>query len=554
MILTVKEALELEALRDARVVAGHAGLDREITWVSILEVLDEIQLLQTGELLVTTAFGLGEDAELQQRLIPALAEKGLAALAIQTGFYIRDIPKVLQAQADAYALPLILLPQGLAFTGLTQAILHRIIGRQMELLQYSERMNHEFTQIILENRGLVAVAQTLSQLLGRPVRIQDNSGAVLEEYPVRSMTFNPLKSPATVFQVVPVSVGNKVYGRISILSNPHDFSGMNGMDEMCQINRNYEIDKTPEKIEMSEMDEMAMRQAATVTALEILKGQAVLEAENRIRGDFLEDMLSGNFPSGEALERRAQRLGYEPGQAFALIVTRIDFFHDEGAFPTHQETLLDLVRPFFFHRGYRPIAKVRGETVVVFWQLPATKDPPKIQTILFALKDAAKEALSGLTLSIGSGGFYLGLSKVPQAYQEASSALAINRALGRQDELAIYQELGVYRLLLSADADAQAAFYQETLAPLVTRGIRGQDALLLSLETFLNFQGNIKQAAEQLGIHRQTLRYRLQKIEDLTGLKLSRPEDRLKLQLGLMLRNVLAADFAVHYNSCHFTT
>ncbi|KLU62447.1 purine catabolism regulatory protein [Peptococcaceae bacterium CEB3] len=514
MILTVREALAMEILRHARVIAGEAGLSREITWVSVLEVLDEIQLLQSGELLVTTAFGLEEDPGLQEHLIPALAAKGLAALAIQTGFYIQDIPSVLRTQADTCALPLILLPQDLAFSTLTQAILRRIIGRQMEHLQYSERINQEFTQVILENRGLVAVAQTLSQLIKRPVRIQSDTGTILAEHPQPCPRAVPLKT-------VPVAVGSNVYGYISIFTRPHE--------------------SPPNRPAMDAMDEMALRQAATVTALEILKEQAVLEAENRTRGDFLEDMLNGTFPSGEALERRARRLGYEPGRTFALIVLHIDSPADEAAAPAYREILLASVRPFFYHRGCRPTAKVRGETVVVFWQLSPREDTGRFKAILFALKETAKKALAGPTLSIASGDLYRDLSKVPQAYREAASALAVSRALGRRDTLALYHELGVYRLLLSAGRETQTEFYQETLAPLAAAGEHGQKALLLTLETFLNFQGNIKQAAEQLGIHRQTLRHRLRKIEELTGLKASDPEDRLKLQLGLKLRHILGS-------------
>ncbi|CAA7601405.1 Homeodomain-like [Acididesulfobacillus acetoxydans] len=540
MILTVREALDMEILRRARVVAGETGLDREITWVSVLEVLDEIQLLRAGELLVTTAFGLEQDPGLQEHLIPALAAKGLAALAIQTGFYIRDIPSVLRTQADTHALPLILLPQDLAFSALTQTILRRIIGRQMERLQYSERMNHEFTQVILANRGLPAVAQTLSQLIKRPVRIQNETGTVLAEHPepgpISTQTGSQeTASPQTaLLKTVPVAVGNKVYGYISVLTRPQEGPPNSpALDNMDNIDAMDVIDS------IDEMDEMAIRQAATVTALEILKEQAVLEAENRTRGDFLEDMLNGAFPSGEALERRARRLGYEPGHSFALIVLGIDSVTDEGAAPAYRETLLASVRPFFYHRGCRPIAKVRGETVVVFWQPSPREDPNQLQATLFALKETIKKALAGPTLSIASGGLYRDLSQVPQAYREAASSLTVNRALGRRDTLALYRDLGVYRLLLCAGRESQTAFYQETLAPLAAPGERGQKALLLTLETFLNFQGNIKQAAEQLGIHRQTLRHRLRKIEELTGLKPSDPEDRLKLQLGLKLRYIL---------------
>ena len=72
MGLTMKDILKIDAMETARIIAGKEGLDREIVWVTVIEVLDEIHLLQKGELLITTAFGLTDTPRLAEELIPRL--------------------------------------------------------------------------------------------------------------------------------------------------------------------------------------------------------------------------------------------------------------------------------------------------------------------------------------------------------------------------------------------------------------------------------------------------------------------------------------------------
>lgn len=85
-MLTVAKALqELPVFARARVVAGHAGLEREIRWVHIVDIPDASAWVQSGELLLTTAFGLKGDLHVQEEFIPSLAEKNLAGLVIAVG-------------------------------------------------------------------------------------------------------------------------------------------------------------------------------------------------------------------------------------------------------------------------------------------------------------------------------------------------------------------------------------------------------------------------------------------------------------------------------------
>src|SRR5947209_19249067 len=108
--LTVHEALTIDGLRNVRVLAGSAGLDRHITCVNVMEVPDILQWVRGGELLLTTTYPL-KDARVSLRdLMPRLNEQGMAAIAIKPHRYLAEVPVAILTLADELALPASELP------------------------------------------------------------------------------------------------------------------------------------------------------------------------------------------------------------------------------------------------------------------------------------------------------------------------------------------------------------------------------------------------------------------------------------------------------------
>lgn len=546
MSLTVREALSMEVFQEAQVVAGHSGLGRSITWVNILEVLDEIDLLQEGDLLVTTAFGLTESTEGSQTLMARFAARNLAGLAIQTGYYLHEIPEFLIQQANECGLPLILLPKNLAFTDLTKAVLRRIVSRQLELLEFSDRMHRELTQIVLDNQGLDKLALVLAELLHRTIFIFDrelryeaSSDPHLEQniknlpeafsnprQNLISVPFSPLcrlegtkATPALLLH--PIRAGRKTYGYIAVL----------------------------EKGDLQEQETIALSQAATVSALVMLKDLAVSEAEARIRGDFLDDLLGGSLLSEEALLRSAAATGFKVNLSYSLAVISLDGFLNESTEPTAlgptefthtlSRKLLTDVNRLLSNREHHPLTKVKGDMVVLLLQPLPGEAPDFYQPVLQSLHSELKKALQGLPISIGVSRPSASLRDIPRSYAEASKSLHIARVIWKQNTLAFYSDLGIYRLLLSAEQEELRTLYEETTLPLVDMDKNHKTELVRTAEVYLLTPGNLKEAAAALYIHRHTLRYRLQRLESILGLDLNDAEQRLRLQLGLMARHLL---------------
>lgn len=128
--ITVREALRLRSLRRARVLAGSSGLERVIGSVNVMEVPEILPFVKEHELLLTTAYPIRDDPSVLERLVPELAKRDLAAIAIVPRAFLREVPAPALARADELGLPVIELPEQASFNEIMAEVFARLLDRQ----------------------------------------------------------------------------------------------------------------------------------------------------------------------------------------------------------------------------------------------------------------------------------------------------------------------------------------------------------------------------------------------------------------------------------------
>jgi len=129
---TVAEALEMEVFSNCNLLTGKAGLQNEIRWVNILEILDDLSHIEPGEFLITTAHGFNAESRVKQRdMVELFASRKLAAMAIQTGHYLQEIPSSFTRFAENYSIPLIEIPPEASFKNLTRALFKKLLQNEI---------------------------------------------------------------------------------------------------------------------------------------------------------------------------------------------------------------------------------------------------------------------------------------------------------------------------------------------------------------------------------------------------------------------------------------
>jgi len=132
-----KRAEDPQRRKSARVLAGAAGLGRTVRYVNVMEVPDILDWVKPDELLLTTAYPLRDDRAGLADLVPRLADRGLAGLAVKPARYLDAVPQVMLTAADRLGFPLLELPAETVLADIINAVLGLILNAQALRLERS---------------------------------------------------------------------------------------------------------------------------------------------------------------------------------------------------------------------------------------------------------------------------------------------------------------------------------------------------------------------------------------------------------------------------------
>lgn len=177
-MLTVREAMKTGGLSKCRLLAGEAGLDNAITCVDCMEVPNIEPWLRSGELLITTGYALRDDENAIPYLLETLTKGKAAALAIKTRF-LGELKDTDIALAQRLGLPLFEMPSDMPTTEMVMPVVRMLTNRQVEIMEFSEKIHKRFTEIELSDGGFRKIAAVLSKLLQMPAAIVDGAGEIL---------------------------------------------------------------------------------------------------------------------------------------------------------------------------------------------------------------------------------------------------------------------------------------------------------------------------------------------------------------------------------------
>ncbi|MGI8430402.1 MAG: PucR family transcriptional regulator [Solirubrobacteraceae bacterium] len=285
-------------------------------------------------------------------------------------------------------------------------------------------------------------------------------------------------------------------------------------------------------------DGSLLRLVTTLIASEVQRVRAPERASEAASASFQRSVLEGRIADRDDLIARGRELGTDLASGASAVVVRA---HPRS--PTEDDWRRRLLA--LAARGARSIApgaiavpseSDAGEVILL---LP---DPTgdTARRVCSAVMRELEPGLAGFALAIGRSRQALDPLELPRARNEALLAVNVVEGDPERSELA-YEETGTYQLLLPHmnDPAELRRFYDETVRPLVSYDEQYETDLLGTLSTFLECDANVNATAARLITHRHTIRYRFERVRELTGLDVSSTDGREKLSLGLKAMRVL---------------
>jgi purine catabolism regulator len=516
---------------DLRLVAGAAGAERPVRWVHISELADPTPWLSGGELLLTTGMPLQTPDE-QREYVRRLATHGLSGLGYGTGFAHDALPGPLLAAAEELGFPLFEVPYEVPFIAVTEKAFAHLVNEHYSVLQRALSAHERLERIVLSERGLEGVAGALSSIIGGPAMIFDARGEALASHAAR----DPL-APETIEAVAEElrerarsgarrgwAPGGALQGRalaLPVARTPDGYGGDAPPPQAWLI-------AAKDHGTLSELDRLTLHQAVTIVALELLRRRVADETERRLAGDVLSAMVSGDL-DGPELARRLDPFGLGD-RAAALVLAP-----PRQAKAAVEDVLARAVTE------EAPAGLVAGTGRFSCALLAPGRGGDEE---LFALAERLRERVAtevGIPLDAGAGR-PVAPAEARRAFHEARCALEARELAGSSNGggLATFRDLGSFQLLLSLqDDEALRLFCDSILAPIEEgEGAYGGE-LMRSLEAFIECNGQWERAARQLYCHRHTLRYRIRRVEELTGRSLDSARDRIDFWLALRGRELI---------------
>jgi purine catabolism regulator len=274
---------------------------------------------------------------------------------------------------------------------------------------------------------------------------------------------------------------------------------------------------------LGEFERLILRQAATVVALELMHMRIERDTERRLAGDVLAEALTGRLDP-EELQARLRPFGLGEQAAVLAFALR----DPDAAAPILERALAQA--------GARGLVAVRAGLLcaVIDGDAGGGGDPIEV----------ARRARAALAAEVGevraSASRPAPVHALRLSFHEARCALEAGRLQnGSAPEVASYRDLGAFQLLLSLqDDDALVSYCRSVLGPVEQGEGDYGDELLRSLDVFIEHNGHWERAASALYCHRHTLRYRIRRVEQLTGRDFSKARDRIEFWLALRGREL----------------
>lgn len=135
MGMKVKDLFKMSLFKNAKLIAGKNGLDNEIIWFNLMEIIDVVNSLEKGEFLITTGYGFNDD-KISKNLISKLKNRGLSGLGIQLGYYIDFIPEHMINEANELGFPIVYIPPKITFSMITRTLYKELTHYQEEEIKY----------------------------------------------------------------------------------------------------------------------------------------------------------------------------------------------------------------------------------------------------------------------------------------------------------------------------------------------------------------------------------------------------------------------------------
>ena len=512
---TCFDLLQASSMRGAKLLTKNVDLNIPVKSINIMEVPDIEDWTHPGEFLITTGYPFKDNKNRLFELIGSLSKIKVAALGIKLHRFIDEISPEVIDYAQTIGFPIIQLSPQANFSNIVQEVTKNILTHDMESVIALQNQAEVLINKISQGESLENILSSIEDIMGygalligseiKPILGKNAKEILGEEYINFSETLTSEMKEYT-----------DISGHIHKLKKFPIYWGNNSNVTLVLIGDNLSFKKT---------DNVLISQIKNVLSLELHNRISIEKLKHKYRNRFLQRLLSGKMTNEADIYLEAKSYNYP-----------IDIHIDYTVVVAHILDEQNLIKSKLFrfcnksHLGETLMTAVFEGNVVII--IPNNS---QIKEQLLSLSSKWAELFNETSISFCISKPYP-VTKLHIAYQEAVKILRISRRCGITNQFISADDLGVYSVLaLIPKSKAVSQFIQSQLSTLKEYDEQHRSMLCKTLKIFLQKDCNIKETAEALFTHYNTIIYRLERITQILNIDLNDVEVKFALTLAMKL-------------------
>jgi sugar diacid utilization regulator/putative methionine-R-sulfoxide reductase with GAF domain len=410
-------------------------------------------------------------------------------------------------------------------------------------LSYSIEAHRSLANLVLQGEDIHSILQYIHRWIGQSVFLFDDLGELISSsydpslsigilhyakqhanQLIGALEYSPLVSKEELngshYQLVNFSLGSKPFflGMLLILST---------------------------KV-MGEVDIAALEHACTVLSLELVKEQAVFDTQQRLKGEFVSGLFSGQMD--EALLNKAKSLDFNPNRSYIATIINLGTITSDHNNPKDGlfRKIIQIANQAFLERHTQGVTvRYQNQIVVLLSYQTNSSFSSIVSQIKVRAKWVQQEILSRnleMETQIGIGRVKQGLLYAHKSLFEAEKCIKFIQRYNSDEKILSYTDLGIQRFILQNPEEEVLEFIQEVLGDLIKYENSRKGELLKTLFVYLESNQNVKKTADVLHVHINTLNYRLKRIEEILRMDLTNSSQLLNIHLAINIYEYMKKD------------
>lgn len=409
--------------------------------------------------------------------------------------------------------------------------------QETELLRHSEMVSRNLIRGVLSGGGLASVTAFISEQVGCRVAVLDPRLRLLASSP--GLDHGTLSAWLEAKNPTPYPHAERAGARVELIG-PQSSTAVSLL-----VSADAEVLGQlllwPLRLPLTNRTDIVIDHALAVIAMELVKQREIKRVEDRYYNDALADLLQGRITSMADLQQRVRHLDWDLNARYHVLAFELPDVQRMGRQQSLLEAALDGVVRTVEELNPRPIVGLVQSQIVLL--LPESK-PVRVRSALEGIARGIQLRIAHATRAakptVGMCQSSATLLTLKQPYEEARDAAKLASLIWGAGLITFWDQLGIYRLLRDCPPLVREEFVQAVIGPMLEHAEqRNGDVLMETLETYVEAQGRVRATADRLRVHVNTVKYRLNQIEELTGYSPETPAGIASLVIALKLMDLL---------------